>query len=149
MLRFSELNKKILIMKYDRGFENPLGENTPKWVPLIPSSPSVVNTDTNINILNGEPFIQDVTDEEYKIAIAKYGIWAKIAPTTGKEYQEAQKLRSETTYNIKIRYTDCITTDMKIVFNKRILNIISVINPYSENSEIDLVCTEVDTNGKD
>ena len=149
MLRFSELNQRILILKYEHSFENPLGETMPKWVPLLPCSPDKIITDVDWYVENGEPYIQNVSDEEYKDAERRYGIWAKVAPKTGREYQEAQKIRSETTYDIKIRYTDSVRTDMKVLFKKRILNIVSILNPYSDNSEINLVCTEVDTNGKD
>jgi len=149
MLRFSELNQRILILRCEHSFVNPLGETAPKWVPLLPRSPDTIITDIDWYVGNGEPYIQNISDEEYKEAERKYGVWAKVSPKTGKEYTEAQKIRSETTYDIKIRYTDCIRTNMKVLFNKRILNIVSILNPYSENSEINLVCTEVDTNGKD
>ena len=54
-------------------------------------------------------------------------VWAFVAPRTGREYDEAQKIRAETTYNVLTRYFPNITTDMRISFRDRILKIESVL----------------------
>lgn len=76
-------------------------------------------------------------------------VWAFVAPRTGREYDEAQKLRAETTYNIMTRYFPNITTDMRILFRGWTLNIESVLNIDERNEQLQIVASEVDSNGKD
>lgn len=76
-------------------------------------------------------------------------VWASVAPMTGREYQESQKLRSETTYKIAIRYVAGVTTDMKIRYKEKIMWIVSVLNVNERNSELQIVAFEVDENGKE
>lgn len=75
-------------------------------------------------------------------------VWAFAAPKTGREYDEAQKLRSETTYNIHTRYFADITAEMQVRFNGRILKIESVLNINERNEELLIVASEVDSYGK-
>ena len=76
-------------------------------------------------------------------------VWAFVTPKTGREYDEAQKLRAETTYNVHTRYFSDITAQMQIRFNDRILKIESVLNINERNEELQIVASEVDTFGKD
>lgn len=75
-------------------------------------------------------------------------VWAFVAPKTGREYDEAQKLRAETTYNVLTRYFPNITTDMIILFRERTLKIESVLNVDERNEQLQIVASEVDANGK-
>lgn len=74
-------------------------------------------------------------------------VWAYVAPRTGREYDEAQKLRAETTYNVLTRYFPNITTDMRILFRGRILSIESVLNVGERNEQLQIVAVEKDRNG--
>lgn len=76
-------------------------------------------------------------------------VWAFVAPKTGREYDEAQKLRAETTYNVSTRYFADITSEMQIQYNGRILKIESVLNLNERNEELRIVASEVDTFGKE
>ena len=76
-------------------------------------------------------------------------VWAYVAPRTGREYDEAQKLRAETTYNVLTRYFPNITTDMRILFRGRILSIESVLNVGERNEQLQIVAVEKDRNGVD
>lgn len=76
-------------------------------------------------------------------------VWAHVAPKTGREYDEAQKLRAETTYNVLTRYFPNITTDMRILFRGRILSIESVLNVGERNEQLQIVAVEKDRNGVD
>lgn len=75
-------------------------------------------------------------------------VWAEVSPKTGREYDEAQKLRAETTYNITTRYFDGITAEMRIRHNGKIFEIISVLNVGGRNAELKIVAAETDTFGK-
>lgn len=74
-------------------------------------------------------------------------VWAYVAPRTGREYDEAQKLRAETTYNVLTRYFPNITTDMRILFRGRFLSIESVLNVGERNEQLQIVAVEKDRNG--
>lgn len=80
--------------------------------------------------------------EDYKT------VWACVEPKTGREYDEAQKLRAETTYNIMTRYFEGITAEMRIRHNKKIFEIISVLNLGGKNTELQIVASEKDSFGK-
>ena len=67
---------------------------------------------------------------------------------TGREYDEAQKLREETTYKVVTRYFKDITTDMKILHGLKVLDIVSVLNIGERNTELQIVAKEFDRNGK-
>ena len=75
--------------------------------------------------------------------------WAYVAPKTGREYDEAQKLRAETTYNVLTRYFPGITTDMRISFRDRVFDIESVLNIDERNEQLQIVAVEKDRNGVD
>ena len=76
-------------------------------------------------------------------------VWAHVAPKTGREYDEAQKLRAETTYNVLTRYFPGITTDMRISFRDCVFNIESVLNIDERNEQLQIVAVEKDRNGVD
>lgn len=75
-------------------------------------------------------------------------VWAFVAPKTGREYDEAQKLRAETTYNVYTRYFADVTAEMQIRFDERVLKIESVLNVNERNEELLIVASEVDSYGK-
>ncbi|MGN0149325.1 MAG: phage head closure protein, partial [Clostridia bacterium] len=81
--------------------------------------------------------------------VKEYAVWASVAPTTGREYEEAQKLRGETTYKLITRYFPNITSDMKIMFGLQVLDIISVLNINERNTELQIIAKEKDCNGKE
>ena len=96
-------------------------------------------TETTLNSMNEN--LPEYT--EYKT------VWAYVAPKTGREYEEAQKLRAETTYNILTRYFPNITADMKIKFRDKELKIESVLNIEERNEQLQIVASEVDKYGKE
>ncbi|MBG2804208.1 phage head closure protein, partial [Proteus mirabilis] len=53
-----------------------------------------------------------------------------------------QQVQSEATTRILIRYIADIDTSMRIVWGKRIFNIISIIDPYERHRELQLMCKE-------
>lgn len=69
-------------------------------------------------------------------------VWASVEPTRGREYQEAQRVRSELTYKITTRCHKGITPDMFIKFKDRFFNIISIINVNERNKMLEIICTE-------
>lgn len=76
-------------------------------------------------------------------------VWAYVAPKTGREYEEAQKLRAETTYNIMTRHFPDIKVNMKIRFKDKELKIESVLNIDERNEQLQIIASEVDKHGKE
>jgi len=76
-------------------------------------------------------------------------IWANVEPMTGREYQEAQKIRAETTYRVTIRYLAGLSTDMRIIYGGRELEIVSILNIGERNVQMQIVASEVDKHGKE
>lgn len=69
-------------------------------------------------------------------------VWASIEPLSGKEYLEANKESNEITHRIRIRYTQGITNDMRIVYKNRVFDIQSIINVNERNKELQIMCIE-------
>lgn len=70
-------------------------------------------------------------------------VWAAIYPISGKEYFSSKEINSEITTKVKIRYQSGIKPSMRISYNERIFEILSVINPKEANRELQLMCKEV------
>lgn len=77
-------------------------------------------------------------------------VWATVKALRGGEYYEAQKLRPETTYKITTRYHDCITPDMRIRYNDKIMEILTVQNVAECNTMLEIQAVEyVEKRGND
>ena len=68
--------------------------------------------------------------------------WASVTPISGKEYFASAQLNAELTTKITMRYLCGITPKMRVVFDERIFEIVSVINYEERNVEINLLCKE-------
>lgn len=68
-----------------------------------------------------------------------------IYPISGREFYAAETVNSEVTHKLNMRYmpNQHISPDMRIDFNGRILQIISVINFQEKNVELQLLCKEL------
>ncbi|MCP8969721.1 phage head closure protein [Ectobacillus ponti] len=70
---------------------------------------------------------------------------AAIYPVSGKEYFTADRVTSEVTHKISMRYMPgtSISPDMRILFQGRIFQIVSVINFQERNVMLQLMCKEL------
>ena len=83
----------------------------------------------------GDAYAHLLTDSEW-------AYWAEVKPMTGREYEEMQKIRAETTYNVYMRFLPGITYDMFISYNGKKLKIESIIDVEERHKIINLVCSE-------
>lgn len=74
--------------------------------------------------------------------VVKLKCWARIESLRGKEYYEAQKLSSETTHKITIRYRAGLDENMLISYKNRIFEIQSIIDPYESHVKLEIMCKE-------
>lgn len=103
---------------------------------------------TNIGSLDKRIIFIDYVEieNEYGLtelqAVKKLKCWARIEPTRGKEYYEAQKTSNENQYKILIRYRKNINSSMLIRYKEKEFEIISIVNPYMADEQLELYCRE-------
>ncbi len=68
-----------------------------------------------------------------------FSLWSDINPLTGKEENLANKTQEVTTHKITTRYNSEIKSDMRIEFNNRIFEIVSIINPMEKNQFLEIL----------
>ena len=68
--------------------------------------------------------------------------WAQVSPLSGKEYLSNNELQSSVTGRVSMRYLAGVTTDMRINWNDRMFDIISIINTEERNRELILMVEE-------
>ena len=151
---FSKLRHRIVFLKPLDKRLNGMKENVPVWIPYKPgvNGNIKVNDAADIYITedyHGNAVIEYIDGKPYarSLSTKAYEVWADVSPTTGREYEEAQKLREETTYKVTTRFFSGITSDMKILFRNRILDIVSVLNINERNTELQIIAKEKDRNG--
>ena len=141
------MRDRIILLKPGYSYVNEMNETVPAWVPFCPFKPDLRDNPPVLVVTEGyaSPFYdrgKTLKDAE------KYAVRANAKPTTGREYEEAQKIRAETTWKIKMRYTDAIAGDCKVLHRGRLLNIESILDVEGRRRELTLVCSEADAYGK-
>lgn len=151
---FSKLRNRIIFLKPLKTNKNSMGENVPVWIPFKPTSNHNLQTEdgkiylTQDNMGNSILVYSDGKPYSHTLALTEFAVWASVTPMTGREYAESQKIRAETTYRITTRFFQNITTDMKILYEGKTFDIVSALNIEERNVELQIICSEVDTNGK-
>ena len=115
-MNFSKLRHRIIFLSPTDEIINSMGETVPRYKPFKPYLPLPLQMQKNKVYLshdndgnailtgqNGQPIA-------HKLALSEYSVAAFVAPTTGREYEESQKIRAETTYKISTRYFRNIST---------------------------------------
>lgn len=147
-MRFGDMRDKIVLLAPGYTYTNDLNETVPAWAPFRPYGKNDPQELPKLTVTEGVPTPIYLVGADEK-SVLKYAVWAQVIPLSGREYEESQKFRAETTYSIKIRYAEGIRSDFKILFKGRLFDIVSVLNLNSRNREIKLVCSEVDTYGRE
>jgi len=80
--------------------------------------------------------------EDYKT------VWAAVSNLYGKEYFEAAAVQKENTVKFTIRYFKGLDTSMRILFQGRQYNIISIDNIKYKNKYIEIKALEVEKSGQ-
>jgi SPP1 family predicted phage head-tail adaptor len=72
-----------------------------------------------------------------------FDAWVQIQPLSARELVFAKQLQLDTTHKVYTRWTPDITSDCRLVYNGRILNVIGVTNVDERNHDMVLTCCEV------
>lgn len=75
-------------------------------------------------------------------------IWAAVSNLYGKEYFEAAAVQKENTVKFTIRYFKALDTSMRMLFQGRQYNIISIDNIKYKNKYIEIKALEVEKSGQ-
>ena len=68
--------------------------------------------------------------------------WASIETQSGRELLAAQAINAELTDMVTILYRTTITAAMRVLYQSRVLNIQSVIDPDTAHVALQLMCSE-------
>ena len=118
-MNFSKLRHRIIFLRPTDITKNSMNEAIPKYEPF---KPYAKNQD-------------EITD---------FSVAGLVVPMSGREYEESQKIRAETTYKISTRYFPGITADMRILHDGREFEIISILDLNGRREELQIVAIETD-----
>ncbi len=69
-------------------------------------------------------------------------LWAQIEPLQGREYILNREQQSEVTVRFRTLYYPGVTSKMRIIYRARIYQIVSVIDPFEQHEELELICSD-------
>lgn len=69
-------------------------------------------------------------------------VWASVEPLQGRELEHAQQISAEVSHRVTIRYNKNVTSEHRVVYGERTLEIEAVINPEERNEMLILMCKE-------
>lgn len=93
-------------------------------------------------ILQRKEITQDELKQQTETWVDFAYIWAAIQPLAGREYFSARQENAEVTTRITIRYLKDVKPDMRVMFNEKVYEILSVINQDERNISLVLMCKE-------
>lgn len=69
-------------------------------------------------------------------------VWASVLPTKAAEAVADQGVQLKTSYTIRTRYRDDISSDWQIVYNGKTFDIAGIVNVGNRNKELEITATE-------
>ena len=125
LMNFSKLRHRIIFLRPTDMIKNSMGETVPRYKPFKPYLPLPVQVDADKVYLShdndGNAVLKYIDGKPYahKLALQNFSVAGLVAPMSGREYEESQKIRAETTYKISTRFFRHITSDMRILYDNR------------------------------
>ena len=150
-MNFSKLRHRIIFLQPTDLTENSMGETVPRYKPFKPYLPLPLQVDADKAYLTHDNDGNAVLNYEngklyaHKLALQNFSVAAFVAPTTGREYEESQKIRAETTYKISTRYFRGINSSHRILYDNREFEIISVLDINERHEELQIIAAEKNT----
>ena len=150
-MNFSKLRHRIIFLRPTDMIKNSMGETVPRYKPFKPYLPLPVQVDADKVYLShdndGNAVLKYIDGKPYahKLALQNFSVAGLVAPMSGREYEESQKIRAETTYKISTRFFRHITSDMRILYDNREFEILSVLDLGGKHDELQIVAAEKDS----
>jgi len=148
---FSKLRHRIIFLRPTDNEANSMGETVPRYKPFKPYLPLPLQVQGEDVYLkhdsdgNAALVYSDGRPYAHKLALKEYSVAGFVSPMSGREYEESQKLRAETTYKISTRFFRNITPDMRILYDGREFEIVSVLDLNERHEELQIIAVERDT----
>lgn len=148
---FSKLRHRIIFLRPTDMVKNSMGETVPRYKPFKPYLPLPIQVDADKVYLShdndGNAVLKYIDGKPYahKLALQNFSVAGLVAPMSGREYEESQKIRAETTYKISTRFFRHITSDMRILYDNREFEIVSVLDLGGKHDELQIVAVEKDS----
>lgn len=143
---FAKMRQRIIFLKPQKADRNSMSEDVIGWYPYHPIK-DITSEDMHVT-QNNECMFKNGVLYTFAEQLHDFGVWACVAPMSGREFLEAQKVRDETTYNVTTRYMENVESNMKILYGAKIFDIVSVLDVGGRKKELKIVCTEADRHGK-
>ena len=150
-MNFSKLRHRIIFLSPTDEIINSMGETVPRYKPFKPYLPLPIQVDADKVYLShdndGNAVLKYIDGKPYahKLALQNFSVAAFVTPTTGREYEESQKIRAETTYKISTRYFRGINSTHRILYNNREFEIVSVLDLNERHEELQIIAAERNT----
>ena len=150
-MNFSKLRHRIIFLRPTDMIKNSMGETIPRYKPFKPYLPLPVQVDADKVYLShdndGNAVLKYIDGKPYahKLALQNFSVAGLVVPMSGREYEESQKIRAETTYKISTRFFRHITSDMRILYENREFEILSVLDLGGKHDELQIVAAEKDS----
>lgn len=150
-MNFSKLRHRIIFLRPTDMIKNSMGETVPRYKPFKPYLPLSIQVDADKVYLSqdndGNAVLKYIDGKPYahKLAVQNFSVAGLVAPMSGREYEESQKIRAETTYKISTRFFRHITSDMRILYDNREFEILSVLDLGGKHDELQIVAAEKDS----
>ena len=116
-MNFSKLRHRIIFLRPTDMIKNSMGETVPRYKPFKPYLPLPIQVDADEVYLShdndGNAVLKYIDGKPYahKLALQNFSVAGLVVPMSGREYEESQKIRAETTYKISTRFFRHITSD--------------------------------------
>lgn len=150
-MNFSKLRHRIIFLSPTDEIINSMGETVPRYKPFKPYLPLPLQMQNNKIYLShdndGNAVLEYANRKPYahKLALENFSVAAFVTPTTGREYEESQKIRAETTYKISTRYFRGINSTHRILYDNREFEIVSVLDLNERHEELQIIAAERNT----
>lgn len=148
---FSKLRHRIIFLKPTDNVTNGMGETVPRYKPFKPYLPLPLQVQgedvylTHDSDGNAVLVYADGKPYAHKLALKEYSVAGFVSPMSGREYEESQKLRTETTYKISTRFFRNITPEMRLLYDNKEFEIISVLDLNERHEELQIIAIHKDT----
>ena len=150
-MNFSKLRHRIIFLRPTDMIKNSMGETVPRYKPFKPYLPLPIQVDADKVYLShdndGNAVLKYIDGKPYahKLALQNFSVAGLVVPMSGREYEESQKIRAETTYKISTRFFRHITSGMRILYDNREFEIVSVLDLGGKHDELQIVAAEKDS----
>jgi SPP1 family predicted phage head-tail adaptor len=85
---------------------------------------------------------QNATGEEVITWNGFGDYWASVEPIRGREFTEMRQAQAEISTRIRMRYTEVILPTMRVRYDGRNFEIVSIIHVNEQQRELQLMCSE-------